>query len=147
MTHNTEILKTLAQTTYDSIEGYRKAAEKAESPGLKEALENRARQRALTLGKLNDGLQGVGETPVNEASATGRMHHFFVSVTDAFQDGDKAAAKRVEEGEDYLAEKFEEALKLDNDKLDAHCRSIIQSAYQEVREGERFGDMLKNQFA
>lgn len=147
MTHNTDVLKSLAQTTYDSVEGYRKAAEKAESPGLKQALENRARQRALTLGKLNDGLQEVGETPVNEASTSGRMHHFFVSVTDAFQDGDKAAAKRVEEGEDYLAEKFEDALKMDSDKLDAHCRSIIQSAYSEVREGERFGDMLEKHYA
>ena len=61
-----------------------------------------------------------------------------------FENGDEAAAERVEEGEDYLKGKFESAL--EDDDLDAQSRSVVQQCYAEISEGERFGDMIDKQF-
>lgn len=142
---NIDILKSLTQTTYDSVQGYRKAADVAKSPALKRALETRQEKRAMTLSTLNSGLQELGETPITNASITGKVHQMFLTITDAFETGDEAAAERVEEGEDYIAGQFRDALN-DND-LDAKVKGWVSTAYTEVSEGERFGDMIEKQYA
>ncbi|MEP5937527.1 MAG: PA2169 family four-helix-bundle protein [Erythrobacter sp.] len=147
MTQTIDTLKSLTQTTYDSIEGYRKAAEKAESPALKNALNNRISDRATTLTKLNDALRTEGEEPITSSSALGSMHQVFLTITDAFEDGDEAAAERVEEGEEFLADKFRDALEDDASEIDMPVLNIIQSAYSEVREGEKFGNMIERAYA
>lgn len=140
----TKLLKTLTDTTFDSIEGYRKAAEKAESPQLRQALTERLHKREQTLAMMNEALQRSGEELVTEGTLTGDLHRMWLSVTDAFEHGDEAAAERVEEGEDYLKAKFEAAL--EEDDLDAQERSVIQQCYAEICEGERFGDTIANQY-
>ncbi len=144
MMFNTNTLETLIDTTYDAVEGYRKAAEKADTPGLKEILLQRAERRQQTLDKLNQELVRHGGSLVTEGTATGALHRMWLSITDMFESGDKAAINRVEEGEDYLAEKLEAALAMDN--LDAQCRTVISGALAEVREGERLADALERQF-
>jgi uncharacterized protein (TIGR02284 family) len=140
----TTVLKTLTDTTYDSIEGYRKAAEKADSPQLKQSLNERLHKREQTLATLNAALERKGEELVTKGSLTGDLHRLWLGITDAFESGDEAAAERVEEGEDYLKAKFEAALK--NDDLDAQDRSVIQQCYAEISEGESFGDSIARQY-
>ena len=41
------VFKSLTDTTFDSVEGYRQAAEKADSPQLKQALTHRLQQREI----------------------------------------------------------------------------------------------------
>ena len=138
------VLKTLTDTTYDSVDGYRKAAEKAKSPQLKQALEQRAEKREQTLSKLNAELQRQGGELVTKGTATGGLHRIWTDISDLFENGDEAAAERVEEGEDYLQGKFKEAL--DDDDLDAQSRPVIEQCYAEISEGERFGDMIAKQY-
>lgn len=140
----TKLLKTLTDTTFDSIEGYRKAAEKADSPQLKQALNERLQKREQTLATLNAALQRDGEELVTKGTFTGDLHRMWLGVADAFESGDEAAAERVEEGEDYLKAKFEEALKKDD--LDPQERTVIQQCYAEICEGERFGDTIAKQY-
>lgn len=142
---NIELLKSLTQTTYDSVEGYRKAAETAKSPALKRALETRREKRAETLSMLNSGLVELDESPITEASASGTVHQMFLKITDAFENGDEAAAERVEEGEDYIADQFRDAL--ENNDVDQKIKGWIESAYSEIKVGERFGDMIEKQYA
>ncbi len=142
---NINILKSLTQTTYDSVEGYRKAADVAKSPALKRALETRQQKRAMTLSTLNSGLQELGVQPITDVSVSGKVHQMFLKITDALETGDEAAAERVEEGEDYIAEQFRIALN-DND-LEARVKGWVSTAYTEVSEGERFGDMIEKQYA
>lgn len=144
--NNIKILKKLTQTTFDSVEGYRKAIEKADSPALKSALERRLNSREQTLEKLNSALAGRGEDRITSVSMTGTAHQMFMSIADTFADSNEAAAERVEEGEDYLAEQFREALK-DSAQMEQPIKLVIEQAYQEVREGERFSDMLEKQYA
>lgn len=137
---DTKILKTLTDTTYDSVEGYRKAAEKADNPSLKKALNTRMQKRQKTLDTLNAELVRCGGDKVTSGTTAGGLHRLWVSVTDALDDGDEAAAERVEEGEDYLRKKFEEAL--EKTDLDPQQKSVIQKCHAEVAEGERFGDLI-----
>lgn len=140
----TDTLRNLTQTTYDSVEGYRKAAEKADSPALKKALNERLQKRAETLATLNAELTRLGAEPVNSGTPQGAAHRLWVDITDAFSNGDEAAAERVEEGEDHLAGQFKDAL--DGQDLDPAEREVVQRCYAEIREGERFGDMIEKQY-
>ncbi|MGB3807173.1 MAG: PA2169 family four-helix-bundle protein [Erythrobacter sp.] len=142
---NISKLKDLTQTTYDSVKGYRKAIEKADSPALRSALDQRLSRRQQTLAKLNTALTNNGEKTINDASMTGSAHQLFTSIADAFESDDEAAVERVEEGEDYISGQFRDALK--DDDIDAALRPIIEDAYSEIRDGERFSDMLEKQYA
>ncbi|MGB3470061.1 MAG: PA2169 family four-helix-bundle protein [Erythrobacter sp.] len=144
--NNIELLKDLTQTTRDSVDGYRKAAEKAEKPALKRALEQRRDNRAQTLSEMNRALINRGEDPVTDESMSRQAHEVFTSITDAFSNDDSAVVSRVEEGEDYIAGKFRDALE-DDAKTDPEIRTVIEKAYKDIREGERFTDMLEQQYA
>ncbi|MCX9146521.1 ferritin-like domain-containing protein [Erythrobacter sp. WG] len=144
MNANTTALETLIDTTYDSVEGYRKAAETAKSPELKRILSEQAAKRQKTLDALNTELTRLGGKLVTKGTATGGLHRLWMDLTNLFESDDKAAVERVEEGEDYLADKFEEALKATD--LDPNTRSVIQTALGEVREGERLTDRLEEQY-
>lgn len=141
MTASTTVLETLTDTVFDSVEGYRKAADKATSPQLKQALTERAQRRQATLDQLNNALQRQGGNLVTKGTTAGALHRLWTDVSDLFGSGDATAAQRVEEGEDYLATKFEEALKTDD--LDPQVRAVIQAAYSEIKDGERFTNTLE----
>ena len=138
------IFKSLTDTTFDSVEGYRKAAEKADSPALKSALAERLSKRENTLSQMNAELQRQGDELVTKGTMTGELHQLWMGITDAFERGDEAASERVEEGEDYIKSKFEHALK--DDDLDPQERAIVQQCYAEICEGERFADSIENQY-
>ncbi|WP_446655358.1 PA2169 family four-helix-bundle protein [Blastomonas sp.] len=138
------ILKTLAETSFDSVAGYRKAAEMANSPQLMGILTQQAQKRQSTLDALNQELVRVGGDAVTSGTTAGGLHRLWADITSLFEKGDEAAAERAEEGEDYLLKKFEAALK-DQD-IDPAARAVIEQAYLEVKEGERLTDQLAHQY-
>lgn len=144
MNAHIKTLETLIDTTYDSIDGYRKASETAKSPELKRILSEQAAKRQATLDTLNAELTRLGGNLVTKGTATGGLHRLWLDITNLFESGDKAAAQRVEEGEDYLAEKFEEVLKRSD--LDPTTHAVVQKALNEIREGERMTDRLADQY-
>jgi uncharacterized protein (TIGR02284 family) len=141
-THST--LKSLIETTFDSVEGYRKAAETANSPQLKGVLTQQAQKRKATFDALNQELVRVGGEQVTGGTTAGGLHRLWVDITSMFEKGDEAAAERVEEGEDYLRKKFEEAMK--EQDIDPVSRVAIEKAYLEVKEGERLTNQLAHQY-
>ena len=139
----TGTFKSLVDTVFDSVEGYRKASEKATSASLKSALGERLTKRQQTLTAMNDELRRQGDELVTKGTATGGLHRIWTDITSAFEDGNEAAAERVEEGEDYLKDKFKSAL--EDDDISMEERTVVQQCYAEVSEGERFGDMIARQ--
>ena len=138
------VFKSLTDTTFDSVEGYRQAADKADSPQLKQALTQRLQQREQTLAQMNAELERQGDQLTTKGTLTGEAHQLWQSITSAFESNDEAAAERVEEGEDYIKDKFEKAL--EGDDLEAGERAIVQQCLAEISEGERFGDMIEKQY-
>ena len=136
--------KSLTDTTFDSVEGYRQAAEKADSPQLTQALKRRLQQREHTLNQMNGELQRQGDELVTKGTMTGEVHQMWQSITSMFGNSDDNVAERVEEGEDYIKNKFQEAL--DSDQLEGQERAVVQQCYNEICEGEQFGDMIEKQY-
>ena len=136
--------KSLTDTTFDSVEGYRQASEKADSAQLKQALAQRMQQREQTLQRMNGQLQQQGDELVTKGTLTGEAHQLWQSITSAFGSSDESVAERVEEGEDYIKNKFETALK--DDELEPQERQIVQQCYDDICKGERFGDMISKQY-
>ena len=136
------VFKSLVDTTFDSVEGYRTAAEKADSTQMKQQLEQRAQKREQTLQQMNAELQRQGDDLVTKGTMLGEAHQMFASIADAFSDGDDVAANRIEEGEGYLKNKFSEALQ--SDQLEASEREVVEQAYNEINEGEQFSDRMEN---
>lgn len=141
---STTTFKSLTDTTFDSVNGYRKAIEKAVSPQLKQALQERLTKREQTLEQMNAELQRQGEELVTKGSVAGSLHRVWTDITDAFENGDEAAAERVEEGEDYLKGKFEAALNSGN--LQPEEQAVVQKCFTEICEGERFGNTIEKQY-
>jgi uncharacterized protein (TIGR02284 family) len=144
---NISKLKDLTQLTYDSVEGYRKAYEKAENPAFKSAIERRMNSRSKTYSNLNTALTTRGGESISSVSTGGSIHQTFLKISEAFSDGDDAAAERIEEGEEYLADQFRDALKDHDFADDASLRMLIEETYGEVHEGERFGEMVEKQYS
>lgn len=140
----TTTFKSLTDTAFDSVEGYRRASEKANDPQLKQALQQRCSQRENTLRQMNAELERQGDELVTKGTLTGEAHQMWQSISSAFESNDKAAAHRVEEGEDYLKGKFQEAI--ESNQLEAQELVVAQQVYNEIREGERFGDMIEKQY-
>ncbi|WP_332873843.1 ferritin-like domain-containing protein [Aurantimonas marina] len=144
MDNGLSILGTLTDTAADSALGYETAAEKARNPGLKQTLREQATKRRETVRMLNDEIVRLGGDRREKGSTLGAAHRAFTSLADAFQDSDKAAAERVEEGEDYIAKKFQEAL--ERSDLAPETRSVVERAHAEISAGERLADRLEKQF-
>lgn len=144
MDNGLSILGTLTDTAVDSAIGYETAAEKARNPRLKQTLREQATKRRETVRMLNDEIVRLGGDRREKGSTMGAAHRAFTSLSDAFQDSDKAAAERVEEGEDYIEKKFREAL--ERAEFTPQTRSVVQRAHAEISAGERLADRLEKQF-
>ncbi len=135
------LLETLVDTTFDSVEGYRKAAETATTPQLKTVLTAQAEKRQATLDTLTTELHRLGGKLITKGTATGELHQLWLKLTALFESGDEAAVERVEEGEDYLAGKFEKAL--ESDMLEAESVPVVRAALADIREGKRLAEQLE----
>lgn len=137
-------LETLIDTTYDSVEGYRNAAEIATTPALKNILIEQVGKRQSTLDALNAELQRLGGNVVTKGTATGELHQLWLKVTSLFGDKDEAAVERIEEGEEYLAEKFAKVLA--SGELEKASVPVIEAALAEIRKGEMLAKRLEAQY-
>lgn len=144
MANTVSNLESLIKTTIDSAVGYERAAETAKSPGLQQVLRAQAQKRRQTIALLNQELVRIGGTTQESGSALGAAHHVWTRISDAFGSGDEAAAERVEEGEDYIEEKFSDALEASD--WDPQTRQVLQQAHAEIKEGERLADQLEKQY-
>ncbi|WP_185829214.1 ferritin-like domain-containing protein [Sphingomonas ginkgonis] len=132
--HDTGTLETLTSTLQDSINGYREAAEHAQDSRLKQVFDKFARDRSEVAGELGAEIRRLGGTPPENGSFLGKTHQVFLDLKSAITGrNDKAIVNEVERGEDYLKEKFEAALNAT--ELAPESRSIIERAYQSVRQG------------
>jgi uncharacterized protein (TIGR02284 family) len=133
-TAGTGVLETLTTTLIDSINGYRDAAENAEGSQFQELFRRQADDRSRVVEDLRSEIRRLGGNPPDDGSFLGATHQRFLDLKSAITGrDDKAIINEVERGEDYLKEKFETAL--NNSDLPTESRSVVERAYQSVREG------------
>ena len=139
----TATLETLTTTLIDSVNGYRDAAQNAEGTKFQELFRRNADERSRIAEELRAEIRRLGGNAPDDGSFLGATHQRFLDLKAAVTGrDDKAIINEVERGEDYLKEKFEAALK--SDELPTESRSVIERAYQSVRQGHDKVSSLKH---
>jgi uncharacterized protein (TIGR02284 family) len=128
-----KVLNSLIETTLDSANGYKDAAEHVDDPQYKTMFAERSSKRLELVRRLQDEVRSFGGEPRDHQSMIGKMHNKFVGLKDATMGGhnDKAVIDEVERGEDVIKKKYEMAT--EEEKLPSEARSVITEAYQSVK--------------
>lgn len=146
MKNNQEAVTTLndlIEVSRDGEMGFKAAADKADDPGLKNLLQDRARSCAAATVELQSLIRSLGGKPDDSGSVAGAIHRGWTKVRAAVGDNNVAVLEEVERGEDLAKSAYAKALKAD---LPADIRQTIDQQYQGVlRNHDRVRD-LRNQF-
>lgn len=131
--HAVKVLNSLIETTLDSANGYKEAAENVTNPEYRSLFTERSQARLDLSRRLQQEVRSFGGDPEDDGSVLGAMHNKFVDVKNALMGGadDKAVINEVERGEDVIKAKYEMALK--DDALPAEARAVIMEACESVR--------------
>jgi uncharacterized protein (TIGR02284 family) len=130
--HAVKVLNSLIETTLDSANGYKEAAENANSAEYRSMFSERSARREQLASELQQEVRTFGGEPENDQSMTGKMHNKFVDLKNAITGGsDKAVIDEVERGEDVIKAKYEAALK--HDDLPSSTRELINRAYGSIK--------------
>lgn len=140
---NEATLNSLIATTLDSADGYRKAAEKADSERYRSLFLEFAGERERVVRDLQAEVRSLGGNPEDDGTVLAAAHRAFLSLRDAVTGQDDASIiAEVERGEDYIKGKYETAL--EGGKLSGSADAAVRRAYQSVREGHDRMSQLKH---
>lgn len=131
--HAVKVLNTLIETTLDSANGYKEAAENAESSQYRAMFADRSAKRIQVSTALQAEVRSFGGEPETDQSLMGKAHNMFVDLKAALTGGhdDKAVINEVERGEDFIKGKFEHALK--DEELPIAAREAVARAYSTIK--------------
>jgi uncharacterized protein (TIGR02284 family) len=142
--HAVHLLNSLIETTLDSANGYRHAAENVHDPELRSKFEQRAGRRAQITSELQNEVRSFGGDPKMDQSTLGALHNKFVDLKSAVTGGsDKAVVDEVERGEDFIKAKFEQATR--EDGLPEAARDLVQRALGSIQADHDDISQLKHQ--
>jgi uncharacterized protein (TIGR02284 family) len=136
--HDISVLNSLIETTIDSVDGYRRSAQEATNSRFSAEFLDRANEREQVVSQLRDRVRQLGGNPEDDGSVLAAAHRAFLTLRDRVTGGDdKSVIAEVDHGESYLNGKWETALQ--DGRLSAETRSLVQSCYDSVRDGrDRF---------
>jgi uncharacterized protein (TIGR02284 family) len=138
------LLNSLIETTLDSANGYRHAAESVEDPQLRSMFEQRAGQRMQITSELQREVRSFGGEPRTDQSTLGQLHNKFVDIKSAVTGhSDKAVIDEVERGEDFIKGKFESAF--NGSDLPQQARDVVSRAFGSIKADHDEISRLKHQ--
>lgn len=131
--HAVGVLNSLIQTTMDSANGYKEAAENTDEGQLKAMFAERSQRRMDLTRELQREVRTFGGEPEDDQSMLGKAHNKFVDLKTAVLGGhnDKAVIDEVERGEDFIKAKFEKAMQ--DDELPSTARQVVTRAFETIR--------------
>lgn len=129
--HAVRVLNRLIETTLDSANGYREAAE--HSVRYSGAFSERASSRLDLARQLQQEVRTFGGEPEDDQSIIGKAHNKWVDLKNALVGGpdDQAVVNEVERGEDVIKARFEDALR--DEDLPAATRATLMQAYTGIK--------------
>lgn len=122
-------LNSLIELNRDGQNGFKEAAEKIESPQLKQFCLEQSRSRAQFVGELQPLVLSLGSEPDNTGSVAGAMHRGWMDLESALGGGDHAILAATETGEDHAVNEYKKALA---ETLPAHVRDLVERQFQSV---------------
>jgi uncharacterized protein (TIGR02284 family) len=143
-THDIKVLNELITTTLDSVDGYAEAAKDADNPTFKDLFSRWSSDRRQVVSELQEQVRLLGGKPQDDGSALASAHRVFLNIRDSLSKGDKGVVEEVERGEDYIKEKYEDAL--EDVELSSNIRPIVNRAYLSVAQGHDQARDLKRSY-
>lgn len=141
--YDIETLNELIKTTIDSVDGYRAAAEDANTGQFQSVFVARANEREEITGRLQSQVRQLGGEPTENGSVAAGAHRLFMNLRDALTSYDDAAVvAEVERGEDHIKNRYETAL-TDLD-LSSETKELIGQCFESVKDGHDQMRDLKN---
>jgi len=131
--HDIKILNSLIETTLASVAGYREAARDATNPRYRNLFQRRAAERCQVADDLQRQVRALGGKPENDGSELAAGDRVFLTLHESLTRGDDCILTEVERGEDYITNKYEEAI--DDDDLSVNIRTAVVRAYASVKSG------------
>jgi uncharacterized protein (TIGR02284 family) len=142
--HAVKVLNSLIETTLDSANGYKEAAENAQSSQYRSMFADRSTRRAQLVSELQQEVRSFGGSPETDQSMLGKVHNKFVDLKNAITGGDdKAVINEVERGEDVIKGKYEAVLR--DDDLPPSARELVNRAYGSIKADHDEVSRLKHQ--
>lgn len=124
-------LNYLIGTSIDGENGYREAAEEADSSDLKTRLLQLGQQRASFRGALEQEVMRLGGDPKESGSAGAALHRTWLNVRDAVTGkGDDAILKESLRGEKAALDNYEDVLGRD---LPANLKELVAQQHGEIK--------------
>ena len=139
--HDIKVLNNLIETTLDSADGYREAAQETDNQTYRAMFEKRSFERQRVVTDLQGTVRQLGGEPEDDGSMLAKAHRAFLDIKHSLSKDEQAVVNSVENGEDHIKSKYEKAVE-DRD-LSATTRDTIQRAYASVREGHDQMSALK----
>jgi uncharacterized protein (TIGR02284 family) len=136
------ILNDVLETLVDSRDGYTKAAEVAKRDIFKQFFTRRAAARNSMIIKAQAEIRDLGGEPVDEGTVLAKAHRMFLTISSALQDNDEAAVEAVDDGENYLRGKVNDAIA--SDELAATAKTLLKGFNGELHADGRLIDHLED---
>src|SRR3954469_22333184 len=131
-TNTTSTLNELIETLKEGQEGFRSAAEGAQSPDLKSLFNEYSNQRAQFAGQLQELAKSLGDSdPTDSPSLVSTLHRGWINIKAAVTGhDDHSILEEAERGEDVAKAAFDDALKAD---LPPGARQTVLTQAEAVR--------------
>ena len=123
-------LNSLIEMNRDGQKGYQEAAEKIETPQIKEFCLEQSRARAQFVGDLQPQVRSLGGDPETTGSVGAAVHRTWIDLKSALGGGDHAILAASETGEDSAVKEYKTAL---DESLPAPVRAIVERQYQSIK--------------
>lgn len=140
---NNDVLNDVTAKLIDSQKGYMKCYEMTDTSYLfRSQFLHRANDRDKMINQFQGQVRALGGEPATDGTLGGSMHRGFTEFASLFQKDSKAALNAIDDGEEHLADYIEDKLKK-TDLLPA-TRSLLVTARESAKSGERFADRMEN---
>ncbi len=134
VSHDISTLNGLIATTYDSVEGYAEAAKRSENGRFLGLFNERAVERQAVITALRAEVIRLGGEPEDDGTVLAGAHRMFLNLKSVVTgNDDKAIINEVEQGEDHIKGKFEDAL--EDTEVSAEVSSTIRECYASIKQG------------
>ena len=124
-------LNSLIEMNRDAQRGYQEAAEKIETPQIKEFCFEQIRARAQSVRDLQPPVLSLGGDPKKTGSVAAAVHRGWIDLKSTLGGGDHAILTAIETGEDYAVKEYKKAL---DETLPARVRDIVERQFQSVKQ-------------
>jgi uncharacterized protein (TIGR02284 family) len=131
--HDIEVLNCLIESTLDSSEGYREAADQSKDVMIADLFKRWSGERRRVVADLRNAVRELGGEPEGNGTVLASAHRAFLDLRAHMSPSDKAVVSEVERGEEHIKRKYEDTLK--DEKLGPQALEAIRKAYLSVKNG------------